>query len=425
MPLPYLSSFNSKDGRLYIGEISARELVKKFGTPLYVIDEMRIRSNYRKLANAFHSSRIYYAAKANSNLSILKILLDEGAYIDVLSPGEIFFALRAGFQNSKIMFSGTSVSKEALEYAVNAKVFINVDSVGQMVNLLKMTKPDFVSARVNPGIGSGHHAHVITGGEASKFGLWNDDIQSVYKMAVDAGVKQFGLHMHIGSGVTEVEPYIIALQNLLNIAGNIHDSFGITFELIDIGGGFGVPYKPKEKPIDISYFADRIMKTFHKYVNKKELGEPILCIEPGRYIVCDSTLLLTRVSSIKTTPSRTFIGVDAGFNTLIRPAMYHAYHHIIAADKLKEPFVGKYDIAGPLCESGDLLGINRSLPKVDEGDLLAVLDTGAYGYCMSSQYNGQPRPAEVLVKNGKYELVRERESFEDLLDNQVMASWLK
>lgn len=422
----YLSSFKAVNGVLHVGGLSVVEIAEAHGTPLYVTDEARLRDNYRRLKRAFKDNvRIYYAAKANSNISILRILLEEGACIDASSPGEIFLALEAGFQGDRIMYTGTSVSREELKYAVDKGVSINVDSVSQMRNLISTGRPEFVSVRVNPGVGSGHHVHVVTGGVASKFGLWGKGVEEAYRLALKAGVERFGVHMHIGSGIMEVEPYLQAMDRLMDTVEQLHETLGITFELIDIGGGFGVPYKPGEEPLDIEVFAGRILEEFRRQVSERGLGEPTLCIEPGRYIVCDSTLLLTRVTSVKETPQRTFIGVDAGFNVLVRPAMYNAYHHIVAAAKLDETPAGRYDVAGPLCESGDLLGVDRSLPKVEEGDLLAVLDAGAYGYSMSSQYNARPRPAEVLVKDGKVEIIRERESLRDLLEGQRIASWLK
>ncbi|MEM2122019.1 MAG: diaminopimelate decarboxylase [Candidatus Bathyarchaeia archaeon] len=422
----YLSSFRAVNGVLNVGGLSVVEIAEAYGTPVYVVDETRIRDNYRRLKRAFKDeTRIYYAAKANSNISVLRVLLSEGAYVDASSPGEIFLALEAGFHGEGIMYTGTSVSREELEYAVSKGALINVDSLSQMRELVSITKPGFVSVRVNPGVGSGHHAHVVTGGWSSKFGLWGSDIEEAYRLALEASVERFGIHMHIGSGIMKAEPYLQAMDSLMEIVGGLQDTLGISFELVDIGGGFGVPYKPGEEPLNIEALADEILKRFKEHLQEKSLGEPILCIEPGRYIVCDSTLLLTRVASIKRTPYKTFIGVDAGFNILIRPVMYNAYHHIVAATRLDEPSSGRFDVAGPLCESGDLLGVNRSLPGVREGDLLAVLDVGAYGYSMSSQYNARPRPAEVLVKDGRVELIRRRETLQNLLEGQRIASWLR
>jgi diaminopimelate decarboxylase len=224
--------------------------------------------------------------------------------------------------------------------------------------------------------------------------------------------------MHIGSGILEADPFISALTNFLEIVRVISLKANIKFQFIDIGGGLGVPYKPEERELDIESFASQITSILKKTLKNHSLGDPILCIEPGRYLVCDSTILLTNVNSIKKTPYKNFIGVDAGFNTLIRPAMYNSFHQIIVANKLNEKVKETYDIVGPLCESGDFLGKGRRLPSIDEGDTLAILNAGAYGFSMSSQYNSRPRPAEIMVKNGDSRIIRERENFENLLTGQ-------
>ncbi|MEM4246427.1 MAG: diaminopimelate decarboxylase [Candidatus Bathyarchaeia archaeon] len=418
----------NKRGLLYIGKVSAVELAERFGTPLYVTDEGRLRDNLRRFSAAFKKGyekcRVYYAAKANSNISILKIFLDEGAYLDAASPGEIFLGLRAGYPPHKIMFTGTSVSREELEYALKETVVINIDSLSQLDALLQLATPETLSVRINPEIGSGHHEHVITGGKDSKFGLWKEQALEAFKTAKEAGVKSLGAHMHIGSGILKIAPYLSAVENFMEIVGGIAERASIRFEFIDIGGGFGVPYKLEEEELDIQGAAQKITSTFRRALKRRGLGEPALCLEPGRYLVCDSTVLLTKVQRVKKTPHKSFIGVDAGFNTLIRPAMYGSYHHIVVANRLSEKADEKYDIVGPLCESGDFLGKGRVLPKVSEGDVLAVLCAGAYGYSMSSQYNARPRPAEILVKDGRYEVIRERETLSDLADGQKVASWL-
>jgi diaminopimelate decarboxylase len=227
--------------------------------------------------------------------------------------------------------------------------------------------------------------------------------------------------MHIGSGILKIDPYVQAVEKFLSIAKRIHDELGITFEFIDLGGGIGVPYQPKEKEVDLSEFATKVVSLFKTKVKEYGLGKPFLCIEPGRYIVCDASILLTTVNTVKITPHRKFIGVDAGFNTLVRPAMYGSYHQILVADKLNPEDTDIFDVAGPLCESGDLLAKDRELPLINEEDVLAVLNAGAYGFSMSSQYNSRPRAAEVMIRQGKPVLVREREQLQDLLTSQRNA----
>ena len=229
------------------------------------------------------------------------------------------------------------------------------------------------------------------------------------------------MHMHIGSGILEVEPYVLAVEKLLSIAKRVHEEVGVDFEFIDIGGGLGVPYKPEDKELDLSEFASKVVALFKSKVKEYGLGKPFLCVEPGRYLVCYASILLTSVNTVKATPSRQFVGVDAGFNTLVRPTMYGSYHPILVANKLNLADKETYDVAGPICESGDILAKDRALPHVEEGDLLAVLNAGAYGFSMSSQYNSRPRAAEVMIRQGKAVLVRKREEISDLMSSQRMA----
>ena len=419
----------NRNGELYIDGVSAVKLAEEFDTPLYVISESRIRENYRNIYNAlvrnYERTRIHYAAKANANLSILKILESEGAYLDAVSPGEVFLALKAGFFPEKILFTGTSVRNDELSFLLNSKVTINIDSLSQLNRLLRMATPDLLSVRINPEVGAGHHEHCVTAGKDSKFGIWENDAVKAYKIAKEAGVERFGMHMHIGSGILSVEPFILATDKLLDMARKVHDQLGVDFEFIDIGGGLGVPYAPEEEELNLNLFTDRLLDLFRRKLREYDLGEPIFCVEPGRYIVCDAGVLLTAVNTLKVTPFKRFVGVDAGFHTLIRPTMYGSYHHILVANKLNLKAEDTYDIAGPLCESGDLLAKDRKLPKVHEGDLLAILNSGAYGFSMSSQYNSRPRAAEVLVEGGEYALVRERETVKGLRSGQRFAAWLK
>jgi diaminopimelate decarboxylase len=415
----------NKGGKLYFDGVSTIELAEQFDTPLYVVSESRIRENYERLHETlicnYDKIRIYYAAKANSNLSVLKILETEGTYLDAVSPGEVSMALTAGFPPEHILFTGTSVRNDELKFLVDSKVMVNVDSLSQLDRLLKITLPNILSIRVNPEIGAGHHDHCITAGKNTKFGLWENNAVKAYKRAKQAGVERFGIHMHVGSGVLDVEPFVLALDKLLSVARKVHDEVGVDFEFVDMGGGLGVPYKPEDKELDLTVFSRKVLSLFKRRVYECDLGEPFFCVEPGRYLVCDASILLTTVNTVKATPFKRFVGVDAGFNTLVRPTMYGAYHHVLVANKLRAPEEETYDIVGPVCESGDVLARDRRLPKIQECDLLAVLNAGAYGYSMSSQYNARPRAAEVLVKNSKCALIRERETLDDLISGQRMV----
>jgi diaminopimelate decarboxylase len=419
----------NRDGLLYIDGVSAVDLAEKFDTPTYILIENRIRENFRRIRDAllrnYGKIRVYYSAKANTSLAVLKILESEGAYLDAVSPGEVFLALKAGFTPNKILFTGTSVRDDELKFLVESGVLINIDSISQLRRLLKINIPEILSVRVNPELGAGHHEHVVTAGRSSKFGLWETDALEAYRIALNSGVKRFGIHMHIGSGILSVEPFLSAAEKLLSVAYKIRSKLGITFDFMDFGGGLGVPYKPGEKPLDVNDFANKMLSLFKSRIKEYDLGEPFFCVEPGRFIVCDAGILLTRVNTLKITPFKKFIGVDAGFNTLIRPAMYGSYHPIIVANRLNDPPKEIYDVAGPLCESGDILAKDRMLPEVFEGDLLAILNAGAYGFSMSSQYNSRPRCAEVLVKSGRYALIREREKFSDLIKGQIIPEWLE
>lgn len=412
----------NRNGQLFIDGVSVQNLAEKFDTPLYVISEKRIRNNFQRLQEAltqnYKKSKIFYAMKANSNLALLKVLELEGANVDAVSPGEVFTALTSGFTPDRILFTGTSVRTDELKFLVDSNVTINIDSQSQLERLLKITVPKTLSIRVNPEVGAGHHEHCITAGKKSKFGMWEQDAIGAYVKAKNAGVKKFGIHMHIGSGILDVKPFLKALDKFLLTAKEVHEQTGVDFEFMDIGGGLGVPYKPEDKPLDLKVFSDKVLSLFKTKISQYGLGEPILQVEPGRYLVADACVLLTSVNTIKVTPFKKFVGVDAGFNTLVRPAMYGSYHSILVADKLVAKVEDKYDIAGPLCESGDLLAKDRWLPRVEEGDLLAVLNAGAYGFSMASQYNARPRAAEVLVKEGKFKLIREREHLDDLMRGQ-------
>jgi diaminopimelate decarboxylase len=411
----------NRRGTLFFDEVSAQDLAKKYDTPLYVISEKRIRDNFSRIHAAFtriyKHVHIYYAAKANSNLSVLRILESEGAYLDAVSPGEVFMALSCGFNPERILFTGTSVRNDELKFLADAKITVNIDSQSELDRLLKIAVPPVISIRVNPELGAGHHNHCITAGPNSKFGLWEDDVIKAYATAKKARVERFGIHMHVGSGILEVEPFVLALEKLLNIAKRVHDEIGVDFEFIDIGGGLGVPYKPEDRELDLIDFSRKVVANFKSKVKEYDLGKPFLCVEPGRYLVSDASILLTTVNTVKVTPHKKYVGVDAGFNTLIRPTMYGSYHRILVANKIGAVEKETYDVVGPICESGDALAKDRHMPLVEEGDLLAVLNAGAYGFSMSSQYNARPRAAEVMIQQGKAVLVREREQLANLMSN--------
>ncbi|MGW8181309.1 MAG: diaminopimelate decarboxylase, partial [bacterium] len=325
---------------------------------------------------------------------------------------------QAGFKPDEILFTGTSVAVDEMNYLINEGVRMNIDSISQMEKLLGLKVPESILLRVNPEVGAGHHEHVITAGPDVKFGVWESQALEAYQMALEAGVSHFGIQMHIGSGIVDVENYVKAVKRLLEIAKHAHDAIGIDISYIDLGGGIAVPYRPEEKQTDLDAFIGRLYGFIKEKLSEFGLGSPEIWIEPGRYIVAESGVILTRVTTLKSSPGRMFAGVDAGFNTLIRPAMYGSYHHILNASAMNGA-PQKYDVYGPLCESGDLFARDREIPAIKEGDLLAIMNAGAYGFSMASNYNSRPRPAEVLVLAGESRLVRKREDLGDLLRGQL------
>lgn len=421
------SHLGIENGHLTIGSVDVVALAEKFGTPLYVTDEYRLRANYQRFQNAFPDADIYYAAKANYNISILRILAQEGAGADVFSDGELFCALKAGISPDKILFNGNSKTDAELEMAVREGVRVSVDSLDELRTLSKIAGGQGaeveITFRVNPDISPKTHPKIATGLKTSKFGIPYAEVISAYEEALTLkNIKPVGIHCHIGSQILDVAPFAEAACKMMELAEQVN-KIGVELKFIDLGGGLGISYKSGEKAPSPSELADAVLPIFEERV--KSLGiAPKLILEPGRNIVADSTILLARVNTVKRT-YKNFVGVDAGFNLFQRPAMYDAYHEVVVANKASQSPSDTYTVVGPICESGDVLAKDRRLPKVEKGDLVAILDVGAYGFSMSSQYNGRPRCAEVLVCDGSAEPIRERESYDDLLVNQVVPSRLR
>lgn len=413
----------NKKGNLDIGGADAMELASEYGTPLYVIDEMRVRDNYQRVHQAFSNEyadfQIFYAAKANTNLAVMRILEQEGSGIDAVSPGEIYTALLAGFTPERILFTGNNVTTEELQFALDAGVRMNLDSISMMERLAELPGAEGtkISFRVNPMVGAGHHDHCITGGELSKFGIMENEAVDVYEKAQNLGFNPVGIHTHIGSGILDPEPFKLAVQVLMDVAGRVHKDAGVNFEFIDFGGGLGIPYTPDENVLDIEKFAREIVALYKDKLYEHGMDNPTMCIEPGRYIVGDASFLLARVNTVKQS-YRKFVGVDAGFNTLLRPTMYGSYHHIVVADRPEAEPTQNIDVAGNICESGDLFARDRPLPEIKEGDVIAIMNAGAYAFSMASQYNSRPRPGEVIVREGHSDVIREKETYADLLSKQ-------
>jgi len=423
-----------RDGVLYFADMNTLELAEQYGTPIYITDEHIIRKRYRELKNLldteYKNNQIHYAVKANSNLAILKILKSEGSGYDCTSQGEIFACLKVGVDPKNILYTGNMFTNKDFEFAVNNNIIINLDSVSQLDRLIKVhnklgKQKNIISFRINPEFGAGHHAHTITAGKEIKFGILEDQVLDAYKLAQNAGFKKFGIHQHIGSGIINPKDFEKAAENYLSIVKTLASSLDIKFEFVDFGGGLGIPYKPEEEPLDIDIYRDMVIRPFKEIVETGVIGTPTFKIEPGRFLCAESTIILTQINTIKNNGFKLFAGIDAGFNTLIRPTMYGSYHHIELCNKQGREDIIEYDIAGPICESGDILGRKRMLPKLEEGDILAILDAGAYGFAMASSYNSRPRPGELLINNKSVFKIRKAETLENLLEGQSIPKHLE
>lgn len=417
----------NRNGKLYIENVAANTLVKKFGTPLYVYSETRIRANTKRvqqaLAKHIPHSQLFYAVKANNNLSVLSILKSEGVGMDAAGKFEIQLAKKIGVNPKNILYSGVFHSDEDLKFGLKSGVMVNVDSLSAAKRLLKLGKPPLFSMRVNPGIAGGKIKGLVFAGSDAKFGESVENAVKGYRLAKQRGVARFGLHMMTGSCVLDEKYFREATLKLLEFAGKIHQKVGIEFEFIDIGGGLGIPYQLKEKVLDIDKAIKLTAKVFSEGVEKYQLGNPKLMLEPGRYLVGDAGVVLTQVHTIKEA-KKTFFGVDAGMQTLLRPAMYDAYHEILLASNLNARANKKVNIVGPICENTDQLAKDRLMPKLQEGDVLAILDAGAYGFGMASNYNTRERPAEVLVSRNKADLIRKREGVTEIIGQQKIPKRL-
>jgi diaminopimelate decarboxylase len=417
----------NEENHLTIGGVDAVELAEEFGTPLYVVDENRIRERYRQFYSAFSSLypkvEVKYAYKANTSLAVLHILKQEGAGADILSAGELHISRKVGLDPEQIIFTGNNKTDEELEMALEEGVIINLDAIHELERLKKICeekgKVAKISFRVNPSISLETHPHLATGLRESKFGIHEGEVIKAYSLAMDKDYFEIsGIHMHIGSQITSTLPYEEAASKLLDLVGRLKNELGIDLEFVDIGGGVGIRYQAEQPYITPEDLARVIVPILESKIREYKLISPTLYLEPGRFIVGDSSIMLTKVSTIKQTPYKKFVGTDAGFHVLLRPAMYGAYHEVVVANKMNIKPEEKVDIAGNICEAGDILAKDRMLPRIEERDIIAFLDAGAYGIIMASQYNSRRRPAEVLVNDGKYELIREREEFADLLARQ-------
>lgn len=411
----------NRGGCLYIGGIAAAELARTYGTPLYVTDEDRVRENYRTLARAFSSryskTRILYAMKANNNLSVLRILQQEGAGIDCSCPEELRLAAKAGYASKDILYTASFPTFGDLQFAASMSVTVNLDDDSLLGELADWAGRIPLSFRIDTEIGAGKFHGLVFSGKESKFGIDVERAKEAYARAKQMGFTKFGLHTMAGSCVLDVNHFVRVTEYLTRAAGKISHYSDVDFTFINIGGGLGIPYEPEEVPVDVDLLAEKVVQSFMDGCDSEGSGRPTLMLEPGRFIVGDSTVLLARVHGVKEKGIR-FVGTDAGMNTLLRPALYGAFHEVLACEKLDQTPSILSTVTGQVCENTDVLARERKLPPLYGGDLVAILCAGAYCFSMSSQYNSRPRACEVLVCDGTHEVIRERENLDDLLARQ-------
>lgn len=413
-----------RNGELYCEDVPVADIAKAVGTPVYVYSFKTIDRHFRVFNDAFKTVEhlTCYSCKACSNLAILKIIGDLGGGVDIVSGGELFRTIEAGIPGRRIVFSGVGKTEEEIAAAIKADVLmINVESGDELAAIAavakRMRRAVPISIRVNPEIDPKTHPYITTGLKKNKFGVLWDDAHRLYKIARDdTYLKPVGVSSHIGSQILEISPFVEAVRSLKEMVSRLSDDDGIDLTYIDIGGGLGITYND-ELPPDPEAYAGAI---------ERELtGTGLTAIlEPGRVIIGNAGIFLSRLLYVKSTSGKTFYIIDGAMNDLVRPSLYDAYHRIIPVKKGSDSEV-KADIVGPICESGDFLARDRVMPVAERNDLLAVLGAGAYGFSMSSNYNSRRRAAEVLVKGDQFSVIRKRETFKDLIRGESIPSFLE
>lgn len=408
--------FEYRDGELYCDGVSAQVLVEEYGTPLYVYSARTIEHHFSVLTRAFqeYPPLICYSVKANSNLSLLQLLERLGAGFDVVSGGELQRIEAVGASPQKVVYAGVGKTDDEIRLALSAGIFLfNVEAESELYRISRLAAEQGevagVAIRVNPNVDARTHRYITTGKRENKFGVDLEQARQVFEAAGRLpGVEARGIHIHLGSQITDTTPFVDGVRRVREFLDQL-GAAGEAVRWLDIGGGFGVHYRGEEA-LPAAEFAAAIIPE----LQGSDLG---LILEPGRFIMGNAGILLTRIVTAKGNPERRFLICDAGMNDLVRPALYDSYHRIEPArvDKASTETVHT-DVVGPICESGDFLGLDRALPAaLEEGDLMAVFSAGAYSYTMASNYNSRPRPAEVLVHGAEHRLIRRRETVDDLL----------
>ena len=419
-----MNGFPYRKGELHCEGVALRRLAEEFGTPLYVYSQGHIVGQYESLDHALGrlDHLICCSVKANGSLALVRALTRAGAGFDIVSGGELYRGVQAGGDPAKCVFAGVGKTRDEIEYALKLGIYsFNVESEPELRRIAeiarRMGRRAPIAIRVNPGVDPDTHKYISTGKHESKFGISIRRALSVYREAAQLdGIEVRGVQMHIGSQITKLAPFVLAIRKITPLIEQVRRIAPGTLQFFDVGGGLGIRYH-NEKPPTAEQFARAVMP------HLRRLGLRIL-FEPGRYIVGNGGVLVSRVLYVKQTPVKRFLIVDAAMNDLIRPALYESYHEILPVAAQSGRRRTTVDVVGPICESGDFLAQGRRMAAVEEGELVAVMSAGAYGMAMASNYNARPRPAEVLVKGSRYELVRRRESVKDLVSGETVPQWL-
>ncbi len=412
-------TFKYVDNELYAENVKVSEIVNEVGTPVYVYSKKHFIDQFTKFHRAFKRDHIIcFAIKANSNLAVIKTFADLGAGADIVSKGELFRALKAGIEPSKIVFSGVAKTKEEIEYALDSGILmLNVESEDELLNINAVAKEKGkkapISFRVNPDVDPKTHPYISTGLKKNKFGVPYEEALDLYLKAKELdGIEIVGVQFHIGSQLLDTTPIYDASVRIAKLIKELN-SRGIDISVVDVGGGVGIVYNDKEdKEPSIEKYAEQIEKAFNGFDLK-------LVFEPGRFLVGNGGILVSKVVYHKSNGSKNFMIVDAGMNDLLRPSLYNAYHKIEPLFKKGNKTI-KCDIVGPICETGDFFARDYEIEDVENGDCIVVFSAGAYGFTMSSNYNSRPRPAEVLVDGDEFRVVRARETLEDLIRGETL-----
>jgi len=392
------------------------EAIKRFPTPFHIYDEKAIRENARNLIKAFSWApgfKEFFAVKANPNPFLMKILYEEGFGADCSSLAELMLAEKVGIKGEDIMLTSNNTPAEEFIYARNLGATLNLDDITHINYVEKhVGLPEVISFRYNPGPLKGGNA-IIGIPEEAKYGLTRDQLFEAYKTVKERGVKHFGLHTMIASNELHAEYFVDTAEILFDLIFELSEEVGISFDFVNLGGGFGIPYRPGDKPLDIKYISERISEVYDEKIISRGLKPLKICMESGRLITGPYGYLVTRAIHKKEI-YKDYIGVDACMADLMRPALYGAYHHITVLGKENAKAVKKYDITGSLCENNDKFAIDRVLPEIETGDILVIHDTGAHGYAMGFNYNGKLRSAELLLKeDGTVDMIRRPETLDD------------